>query len=60
MPRDAGEAASPAGRSDSGQSWDVSPGIPVPESRSSFKAGEEKAPPLYSFEKIRKEKKGKG
>jgi hypothetical protein len=60
MPRDAGEAASPAGRRDSGQSWDVPPGIPVPESRSRYQAGEEMAPPPYSFEKRETEKRGKG
>jgi hypothetical protein len=60
MPRDAGEAASPVGRRDSGQSWDVPPRISVLESRSSYQAGEERAPPIYSFEKIKKEKEGKG
>jgi hypothetical protein len=33
--------------------------MPVPESRSSFEAGVERAPPLYSFKRMRKEKKGK-
>jgi hypothetical protein len=60
MPRDAGEAASPAGGRDSGQSRDVPPGIPVPESRSRYQAGEKRAPPPYSFEKIEKDKRGKG
>jgi hypothetical protein len=59
MPRDAVEAASPVGRRDSGQSRDVPPGIPVPESRSSFQARVERAPPPYSFKTMEKEKKGK-
>jgi hypothetical protein len=60
MPRDAGEAASPVGRRDSGRSRDVTPGIPVPEGRSRYQAGEERAPPPYSFEKIEQDKRGKG
>jgi hypothetical protein len=44
MTRDAGEAVSPVGRRDSGQSWDIPPGIPAPERRSSFQAGVERAP----------------
>jgi hypothetical protein len=56
MPRDAGEAASPVGRRDSGQSRDVPPGIPVPESRSSFWAEVGRAPALYSFENMNKKR----
>jgi hypothetical protein len=54
MPGDAGEAASPAGRRESGQSRDVPPGISVPKRRSNFQAGVEREPALDSFKRMRK------
>jgi hypothetical protein len=33
--------------------------MPVPKSRSGFQAGVERAPPLYSFKRMRKQRIGK-